>query len=139
MKFHKEKCQILHLGWGSSGCLDRLRNERLEISAVEMDLGVLSVKQIYGTNICEERSQNITGIFQYLRDGTNNEDVITEVYYRLPNQENDDIKLLLEKLRDTSKSNALVLVFFNLPAMISEHLETKAWRFLKHQDDNFIE
>ncbi|KAJ7401671.1 hypothetical protein BTVI_93157 [Pitangus sulphuratus] len=41
MKFNKGKCQILHLGWGNSGCLYRMGNEMLESSAVERDLGVL--------------------------------------------------------------------------------------------------
>ncbi|KAJ7403349.1 homeobox protein HMX1-like protein [Pitangus sulphuratus] len=32
-KFNKGKCWILHLGWGNTGCMDRLGNEMLESSA----------------------------------------------------------------------------------------------------------
>ncbi|TRZ18472.1 hypothetical protein HGM15179_008622 [Zosterops borbonicus] len=35
------KCSILHLAWANPGCTDRLGNEVLESSAMEMDLGVL--------------------------------------------------------------------------------------------------
>lgn len=83
-------------------------------------------------NICEEWSRNISSVFQYLLDETNNKDVIMEVFYRLPNQDNNDVNLLLEELRDTSKSNSLVLMSFNLPEINPEHLETKARRFLKN-------
>ncbi|KAJ7418873.1 hypothetical protein WISP_57000 [Willisornis vidua] len=41
MKFIKGKCQILHLGWGNSGCTLRLGNQMLESSAMERGLGVL--------------------------------------------------------------------------------------------------
>ncbi|KAJ7428255.1 RNA-directed DNA polymerase from mobile element jockey-like protein [Pitangus sulphuratus] len=38
MKLNKDKCQILHLGWGNPGCTDRLGNETLKSSAAERDL-----------------------------------------------------------------------------------------------------
>ncbi|KAJ7400182.1 RNA-directed DNA polymerase from mobile element jockey-like protein [Pitangus sulphuratus] len=41
MKFNKGKCWILDLRQGNPGCVYRLRNEMLEGSAVERDLGVL--------------------------------------------------------------------------------------------------
>ncbi|KAF4803571.1 hypothetical protein TURU_015070 [Turdus rufiventris] len=41
MKFNKDNCWILHLGWGNPGCMDRLDNKRLESSIMEKDLGVL--------------------------------------------------------------------------------------------------
>ncbi|KAJ7403023.1 hypothetical protein BTVI_81223 [Pitangus sulphuratus] len=41
MKFKTGKCQILHLGQFNPGFLYRLRNEKLESSAVARDLGVL--------------------------------------------------------------------------------------------------
>lgn len=40
-KFKKGKCWTLYLGWDNPGCMDRLRNEVLESSALERDLGVL--------------------------------------------------------------------------------------------------
>ncbi|KAF4801566.1 hypothetical protein TURU_033704 [Turdus rufiventris] len=42
MKFNKDNCQILHLGSGNPGCTDSLRNEILESSATERDLGFLA-------------------------------------------------------------------------------------------------
>ena len=42
MKFNKGKCQILHMGQGNPGCMDRLGNKMLASSAVERDLGVLA-------------------------------------------------------------------------------------------------
>lgn len=48
--------------------------------------------------------------------GANNVDVTVAVYYRPARQDNDINKLFSEKLRDTSKSTALVLMRkFNLP------------------------
>ncbi|RMC05424.1 hypothetical protein DUI87_18616 [Hirundo rustica rustica] len=41
LKFNKVECQILHLGWGSPGYVDRLGNETLKSSTVERNLGVL--------------------------------------------------------------------------------------------------
>ncbi|KAJ7396487.1 hypothetical protein BTVI_01009 [Pitangus sulphuratus] len=41
MKFNKEKCQILHLGWGNPSCSYRLGKEMLESSASKRDPGIL--------------------------------------------------------------------------------------------------
>ncbi|KAF4803583.1 hypothetical protein TURU_014748 [Turdus rufiventris] len=87
-----------------------------------------SVKHIHETNICEEASENISSNFQFLLDETNNEEVIMEIYYRLPNENNDDIELLLEELRDTSESTSHVFMSFNLPEINWECLETKDYR-----------
>ncbi|KAJ7418690.1 rna-directed dna polymerase from mobile element jockey-like [Pitangus sulphuratus] len=38
MKLKKEKCRILHLGWGYPSCSRKLGNEMLESSAMERDL-----------------------------------------------------------------------------------------------------
>lgn len=49
-------------------------------------------------------------------------DIIVGVCYRLPSQDDNGDKLFFEKLKDTSKSTALVLmVDFNLPEINWEH------------------
>ncbi|KAJ7418771.1 hypothetical protein BTVI_27492 [Pitangus sulphuratus] len=40
MRFKKDKCWILHLGWGNPGCMYRLGNKKLESSTTERDLSV---------------------------------------------------------------------------------------------------
>ena len=40
MKFNKSKCWILHLGQGNPGYTYKLRDERLESSPADRDLGV---------------------------------------------------------------------------------------------------
>lgn len=51
-----------------------------------------------------------------IKGQTNNADVIMGVYYKLPNQDNKTDGLFFEKLKETSKSTALVLTEdFNLP------------------------
>lgn len=61
----------------------------------------------------------------------------------LPSQEDDTDKLFFEELRDASKSTALVLMKdFNLPEINRKHHTagtTRARRFLKTLDDNFVE
>lgn len=49
MKFNRDKCWALHLGWGNPGCVWSLGNERLESSPVERDLGVLASGKLNGS------------------------------------------------------------------------------------------
>ncbi|KAJ7411309.1 hypothetical protein WISP_103200 [Willisornis vidua] len=51
-KFNKRKCWILHLGWGNSGCMDRLGNEMLESSAMERDLGIPADRKLNMNQQC---------------------------------------------------------------------------------------
>lgn len=41
MKFKEVKCPVLHLGWSSARHSHRLRDEWLESSSAETDLGML--------------------------------------------------------------------------------------------------
>ncbi|KAJ7412527.1 hypothetical protein BTVI_46127 [Pitangus sulphuratus] len=78
-----------------------------------------------------------------IKGQTNNVDVTVGICYKPPSQDDDADKLFCEKLRDASKSIALVLMGdFSLPEIHWEHHTagtTQIRRFLKHLDDNFME
>ena len=46
MKFNKVKYKVLHLSWGNPQYQYRVRNERIESSPVEKDLGTLMDKKL---------------------------------------------------------------------------------------------
>ena len=68
MKFNKSKCWDLHLGWSNPVYMYRLRDERLESSSAEMDLGVLVNGKLSMSHWCTlvaKRANHILGCIQY--------------------------------------------------------------------------
>ncbi|KAK4823659.1 LOW QUALITY PROTEIN: hypothetical protein QYF61_005011 [Mycteria americana] len=74
MKFNKSKCQILHLGWGYPGYTYKLRNERLESSPTERDLG---------RALAAKRANNVLGSIKHSIASSLRE-VIVPLYTALP-------------------------------------------------------
>ena len=84
----------------------------------------------------------VESLWVRLKGQTNKVDVIVGVYYRPPSQDGDTDKLFFKKLRDASKSSALVLMGeFNLPDVNWEYHTAgtnRSRRFLNHLDDKFL-
>ncbi|KAK4831727.1 hypothetical protein QYF61_018857 [Mycteria americana] len=57
MKFKKNKCQILHLGWSKVGHKYQLGEEWLESSPAERDLGVLVGSRLNQSAVCPGRQE----------------------------------------------------------------------------------
>lgn len=67
MKFNKNKCLILHLGWSNAGHKYKLREEWLESSPTEKDLGVLVGSSSIGvSSVCtgNQEGKLHTGVHQ---------------------------------------------------------------------------
>ena len=72
IKFHKSKCQILHLGWSDAAHKYKLGEERLESSPAERDLGVLVDIRLHMSEQCAlaaRRANRILGRIKHCITG----------------------------------------------------------------------
>ena len=68
-KSNKAKCTVLHLGQDSPIYIHKLKEEILEISNAEMDLGVLADEKLNMNQQCALAAQKANGILSSIRKG----------------------------------------------------------------------
>ncbi|KAJ7423223.1 rna-directed dna polymerase from mobile element jockey-like [Pitangus sulphuratus] len=85
MKFNKDLCQILHLGWSNPECTYRLGSKKLESSTVERDQGILANHKLNMSQQCALAARRANCVLGCIRHSIANQsrEVIVLLYSAL--------------------------------------------------------